>query len=77
MRIILTNHARQRAKQRCISIAAIWDCVLRPDKVDHKDAVYCYKKMGKSELLLVYTKNDQGDIVVITVIKTSKVGKYM
>jgi hypothetical protein len=77
MRIILTNHARQRAKQRGVSIAAIWDCVLHPDSVDGDTDSRCYKKVAGHQLLLVYTKDADGNIVVITVIKTSKIEKYM
>lgn len=77
MRIILTNHARQRAQQRGVSIAAIWDCVLHPDSVEDTGDRYCYKKVAGKYLLLVYTKDADGNIVVITVIKTSKVEKYM
>jgi hypothetical protein len=77
MRIILTNHARQRAKQRGVSIAAIWDCILRPDDIDVGTDTRCYKKIAGRQLLLVYTKDADGNIVVITVIKTSKMGKYL
>jgi hypothetical protein len=57
MRIILTNHDRQRAKQRSVCIAAIWDCILRPDSLASGTDFRCYKKIAGRYLLLVYTKD--------------------
>lgn len=77
MRIVLTNHARLRATQRGISFEEIVDCILNPDKLSTEpDSKVCYKKLLNTSLLLCYTTDKNGDIVVITVIKTSKISKY-
>ncbi len=77
MRIILTNHARLRAIQRNISFEEIMDCVLHSDNlVDEGNALVCYKKLWKQYVLLVYTREDDGNILVITVLKTSQIKKY-
>ncbi len=80
MRIILTNHARLRAAQREVSFEQIVDCITNPDQISEEaDDKLRYKKLQYSgtHLLLCYTVNQQGDIVVVTVIKTSKIGKYL
>lgn len=77
MRILLTNHARLRATQRGVSFEQIVDCILNPDQISiEPDSKVCYKKLSNMSLLLCYTTDKNGDIVVITVIKTSKISKY-
>jgi hypothetical protein len=77
MRIVLTNHARLRAIQRNIWFEEIVDCVMQPDHThDQWDSLICYKKLWSTYVLLVYTKHQNGNIVVITVLKTSQIKKY-
>ncbi len=80
MRIVLTNHARLRAAQRGISFEQIVDCITNPDQISEEpDNKYCYKKLlnSASYLLLCYTVNKKGKIVIVTVIKTSRISKYL
>lgn len=79
MRIVLSNHARMRAEMREITFEQIIDCITNPDKItEEKDNKFCYKKLDNNlkSLLLCYSIDNEGTIVVITVIKTSKVSKY-
>ncbi|WP_341226095.1 DUF4258 domain-containing protein [uncultured Arcticibacterium sp.] len=80
MRIILSNHARIRAQMRNISFEEIVECILNPDKITlEEDSKVCYKKLTNEnkKLLITYTSDSEGVIKVITVIKTSKVNKYL
>lgn len=78
MRIILTNHARTRAIQRGISFAEIVDTILAPDNIEEQDdTISCYKKLWQEHLLLIYAKDSQWNKIVITALKTSKIGKYL
>lgn len=78
MRIILTNHARLRAKERDISFLEIVDAMLNPDVVDEQgNNISCFKKKKEEKLLLVYTKDEEWNRIVVTVIKTSKIDKYL
>lgn len=80
MRIVLTNHARLRAAQRGISFEQIVDCILHPDQVSSEPGnKLCFKKLSntRNSLLLCYTVDQQGKILVITVVKTTKIDKYL
>lgn len=80
MRIVLTNHARLRAAQRGISFEQIVDCILHPDQVSSEPGnKLCFKKLSntRNSLLLCYTVDQQGKILVITVVKTTKIYKYL
>ena len=79
MRIVLSNHARMRAQMRDITFEEIIDCITNPDQIsEEEDQKLCYKKLTNQDrqILLCYTIEDDGSILVITVIKTSKVSKY-
>ena len=50
MRILLSNHAIMRAKQRNITFEEITDCILKPDKLQvQENNTTCYKKLLASE----------------------------
>ena len=77
MRIILTNHARLRAAERGITFEEIVSAILDPDDSQIQDnGIFCFKKSWKENILLVYSKDEKWDWVVITVLRTSKIKKY-
>ena len=77
MCVILTNHARIRATERSISFEEIVDCVLHSDaSIDQWNSLFCYKKLWKKQVLLVYTRHSDWNTIVITVLKTSQIKKY-
>lgn len=77
MHLILTNHARMRAQERGISFEEILETIESPDTVQEQDDhVLCFKKRKSAFLLLVYAKDAEGNFVVITVLRTSKLKKY-
>ena len=54
------------------------DCINDPDHIAEDKEIKCYKKIWIDKyLLMTYTKDDNDDIIVITVIKTSKIIKYL
>ena len=74
MRIILTNHARIRANERGITFEEISETILHPDYVTQQDKeIFIFKKLKNQYLYLVYSKDENGDWVIITVLKTSKI----
>ena len=78
MRIILTNHARIRANERGITFEEISETILHPDHVTQQDKeIFIFKKLKNQYLYLVYSKDENGDWVIITVLKTSKIEKYL
>ena len=80
MRIVLSNHARMRAETRGVSFQEIVDCITNPDGISQEeDGKICYKKLQDQDnyLLLCYTVDEEDEIWVITVIKTSKVEKHL
>ena len=80
MRIVLSNHARMRAEMRGVSFEQIVDCITNPDQIDNEpDNKICYKRLLNQDksLLLCYTVDNDGTITVVTVIKSSKISKYL
>lgn len=66
-----------RAMQRKITFEEIIECITNPDSsTEKKDSIVCYKKLGWNSVLLVYTKDEKDNIIVVTVIKTSQIKKY-
>ena len=78
MRIILTNHARMRAQERWITINEIFSTIESPDKIEEQEEnIICFKKFWNQYLTLVYAKDSEWSWIVITVLKTSKLRKYL
>lgn len=78
MSIIFTNHALQRCKERNIKIDEITDCISNPDSISQNLEITCYKKLWKNKyILLVYAKDNNENIIIITALKTSRISKYL
>ncbi len=86
MRIILTDHARQRAEERWITVREIESVIKFPDRIarDRRNPelvlfkkVYYHKKLKKRHLLILICDLGADLIRVITIIDTSKVTKYL
>ncbi len=78
MRIILTNHARMRAQERWITIQEIFSIIESPDIIEEQsENIICFKKKWNKYLTLVYAKDSEWNWVIITVLKTSKIRKYI
>jgi len=87
MKIVLSEHARRRMKERNISYIQVYSALLQPDKVEVDKTnpgrflakkVYAINKAVRKHLLLVfyelYPELDRAE--VITVVSTSKISKY-
>ena len=80
MRIVLSNHARMRAQMREVTFEEIVECITNPDATSlEAEGKKCYKKLQNQNqnLLLCYTSDQADTITVVTVIKTSKIDKYL
>lgn len=61
-----------------ISFEEISETILHPDYVTQQDKeIFIFKKLKNQYLYLVYSKDENGDWVIITVLKTSKIEKYL
>ncbi len=68
MKIILTNHAKQRMIERNIHIEEIKDTLEFPDyTITKENKIEAYKKMEGKNLKVVYTARDKF-IKIITII---------
>lgn len=66
-----------RAQERGISFQEILETIETPDAVEQQDEyVLCFKKRKSDFLLLVYARDVEGNLLIITVLKTSKLKKY-
>lgn len=66
-----------RAQERGISFEEILETIETPDAIQEQaDHVLCFKKRKSDFLLLVYARDAEGNLVIITVLKTSKLKKY-
>ena len=84
MKIVLLPHAKARMSERNIPEKVIIDMVLDPDKLERdktNSRRYVAKKLyiflNKPYLLLVIYEKEVNNIIIITVISTSKVKKYL
>ena len=66
-----------RAAERWITFEEIINTIENPDNIQKQpNQVFCFKRIGDKNILLVYAKDANDDWVVITVIRTSKMNKY-
>ena len=84
MKIRFLTHAKQRMKERKISRKLIIDTIQNPDRfaydrtaVDRYVAKKIFMSDRKKYLLLVIYEHMKTETVVITVITTSKINKYL
>lgn len=82
MRYTLTAHAHKRLRERNISERLIADALENPTKLLSDDRgrlllKKLYVRHGKERLLLIAAEVVQNELVVITVIDTSKIKKYL
>lgn len=82
MQYRLTKHARERIEERRIPVTILEDALHNPTKVGYdvegKQLIKkVYKKSGKEHLLLLVVRRDHDTMVIVTVIDTSKVKKYI
>lgn len=82
MRYTLTAHAHKRLRERNISERLIADALENPTKLLSDDRgrlllKKLYVRRGKERLLLIAAEVVQNELVVITVIDTSKIKKYL
>lgn len=69
-----------RAQMRKVTFEEIVECITNPDAISlETEDKKCYKKLQNQNqyLLLCYTSDQAGTITVVTVIKTSKIDKYL
>jgi uncharacterized DUF497 family protein len=83
MQIRFTKHAEERMKERGLTRRKIIDAFAHPDKLQASSKTnnrFLIKKITRGEkrnhLLLIVFEKKQYEIVVITVIDTSKIDKY-
>ncbi len=77
-KIRLTLHALERMKQRGITRKDVFMCLNSPDKSFEDDELRkCVKKVNNNKaFVIVYRVNANGEVIIITAFKTSKVRKY-
>lgn len=69
-----------RAQMREGTFEEIVECITNPDAISlEPESKKCYKKLHNKNqyLLLCYTSDLAGVVTVVTVIKTSKIDKYL
>lgn len=81
-RVVLTHHARRQAIRRGVAEAVVRDVAMAPDQII---AVRVGREIrqsrvigpdGRVRLVRVCVDRVDGDIVVVTVYRTSRVAKY-
>jgi len=77
LKIVFTLHALERIKTRCINRSEIVLCITNPDKVDRLDGITRAIKKRDGEVLLVFYRLENSDMVVITAYRSSKRHKYL
>jgi len=63
-------------RQRGISVQEVEECLENPDRTVRNDVVRAFRKLNNKLLVVVY-KTLNGEKLVITAYKTSKLQKYL
>lgn len=68
MKIVWTNHAKQRAKERKIDLEQIESAVASPDKTEpnEKGGVRYQKRVGKQSFIALVKENERGEKVIVS-----------
>lgn len=83
--MIFTKHARERLRERGLTIAQIRRFLAQPDKieisaVEPKRALYkklyFNERFGRDHLVLMFCEKSDAVVKLITIIDTSKISKY-
>ena len=82
MKYILIKHARERLEERKIQESLIQEALEKPTKTiyDNKGRILVkklYTRQGKQRLLLIAGEIAKDTFVVITIIDTTKIKKYL
>lgn len=86
MKVVFTDHAKRRMRERGLVQKEVIDHVTHPDSIEPstKDQrrflvkkIYFNKVHKKDRLLMVVCEQEDSALVVVTVIDTSKIGKYI
>lgn len=85
MKIIFTEHAKRRIRERALSLRVVKAFIEKPDSVapSRKDTrrflikkIYTHPTFKKIHLLMAICEEDGGTFTVVTIIDTSKIRKY-
>ena len=79
MKIIFTRHSIKRIEERNIQLREVIVCFKTPDKVKTRGNNRIYLKLdeSKKKLIILICSIKEERCKIITVIKTSKVKKYL
>lgn len=78
MQIIFTKHALERMKERKISEKEVKNTIKNPlHKSKDKNRFLAFKLRNNKQLLLVHYVLEGDKIIVVTVISTSNISKYI
>lgn len=84
-KIIFSNHALTRMKERSISKGLVLDAIKKPNKIEKSSIfsgrilvkkIYFHKNFKKDHLLMIICEICPNEIKIITVVDTSKISKY-
>jgi len=85
MKVVFTDHALERLKERGISEKEVKSFIKNPDKTERssKDPkrflikkIYFNQKLKRDHLLLIILEKENSILKIITIIDTSKISKY-
>ncbi len=85
IRVVFSNHAKERMKERGISEKEVKEFLKNPDKVERSlkfpsrfliKKIYFHRRLKKDHLLLIVIEKKNSILEIITIIDTSKISKY-
>jgi len=75
--ILFTLHALERIKHRKISRDEVIACIINPDKTERfREITKAIKKIN-DQVLVVYYRHEDENIIVITAYKSSRIHKHL
>lgn len=86
MRIVLSQHARLRMRERGIARSEVCEAIQSADRTEHSSRsthrylakrVYHHRTLRRKHLLMVVYEMRRKSVRVVTVIDTSRITKYL
>lgn len=86
MKVIFTEHAKKRIRERNLSIKKVKTFIANPDSIEPSSKnsrrfllkkLYFHPRFQKQHLFMAICEQEKEGLVIVTIIDTSKIKKYI
>lgn len=86
MKVVFTDHARRRVRERGLTLQEVRSFIASPDSIEPSTKnlkrflikkLYYHRRLKKPHLLMAVCEQEGDTLVIITIIDTSQIKKYI